>query len=233
MASKKPIQAQINELKASLFKMTTLVEEGLHHAIQSMVERDTALARQVIPDDEKINDLENDVNHLCMKLLDSKQASGANLRFITTAMRIATDLERVGDYSVNIARKAMALNEEPQLKPYVDMPKMAQIAQSMVRDVIKAFINGDAKLARSILERDDFVDSLDDQIFRELITYRISDAAAVSRAAHLVIVSRCLERIADHATNIAEEIIFMVEGEVVRHQRKRREEWTEAIKPMP
>jgi len=233
MASRKRIQTQIDELKKSLVKMTTLVEEGLQHAIQSLVQRDTTLARQVIPDDEKINDLENDIHHLCMKLLDSKQASGANLRFITTAMRIATDLERVGDYSVNIARKVVALNEEPQLKPYVDMPKMAEIAQSMVRDVIRAFIDGDAKLARSVLERDDLVDSLDDRIFRELITYRISDAAAVSRAAHLVIVSRCLERIADHATNIAEEIIFMVEGEVLRHQRKRREELVGEVKPMP
>jgi len=222
MTSKPKIQEDLDQLKKNLLTMATLVDNGVQHAIQSLVKRDTSLARQVITGDEEINRLENDINHLCILLLDSKHMVGADLRFITTAMRVATDLERVGDYAVNIARRSIALNEEPQLKPYVDVPRMAEIAESMIRDVIRAFVQSDAKLARSVWERDDSVDTLDDQIFRELITYRVSDAGALQRAAHLVIVSRCLERIADHATNIAEEIIYMVEGEVLRHQRKRK-----------
>ncbi len=222
MARQASIQKQMEDLKKNLLMMATLVDEGLHHAIQSLVQRDTPLARQMIAGDEKINDLENEINHLCIKLLDTKRASGTEVRFITTAMRIATDLERVGDNSVSIARRAIALNEEPQLKPYVDLPKMAEIAESMVRDVIQAFVNMDTKLARSVLERDDQVDALDDQIFRELMTYTVPDPAAASRAGHLIIISRSLERIGDHATNIAEEIVYMGEGEVIRHQRKRR-----------
>ena len=222
MARQASIQKHLEELKKNLVTMAGLVEEGLHKAIQSLVQKDTPLARQMVSGDEKVNDLENEINHLCMILLDSKQASGSDLRFITTAMKIATDLERVGDYSVSIARRAILLNEQPQLKPYIDMPKMAETAQIMLRDVIKAFVTGDAQLARTVWQKDDYVDSLDDQIFRELISYREADPNAVPRAAHLVIVSRCLERIADHATNIAEEVIYMTEGEVLRHQRKRR-----------
>lgn len=222
MGSELQLRKELDKLRKNLLRMAALVEEGLQHAIRSLVQRDSPLARKVIAGDEEINQLENDINHHCMILLDSRETVDRDLRFITTAMRVATDLERVGDYAVNVARRGIALNEVPPLKPYVDMPKMAEVAQSMLRDVIRAFVNGDAKLARSVWERDDQVDSFDDQIFRELITYRISDANSVPRAIHLSIVSRCLERIADHATNIAEEIIYMIEGDVLRHQKKRK-----------
>jgi phosphate transport system protein len=129
----------------------------------------------------------------------------------------------MGDHSVNIAYRAIALNLEPQLKPYVDLPKMADIAQSMARDGIRAFLDRNPELARSVHERDDLVDALNDQIFRELITYTVTDPSAVPRAIHLVIVSRCLERIADHATNIAECIVFIETGEVMRHQANEKE----------
>jgi phosphate transport system protein len=141
----------------------------------------------------------------------------ADLRFITSAMKMITDLERMGDQAVNIAERALSLNQEPQLKPYIDIPRMAEITQSMLKDVLDAFVNRDPKLARSVCERDDVVDELNDQVMRELLTYMMSDPKAIPRAVHLMIASRCLERIADHATNIAEDVIFMVDALIIKH----------------
>ena len=141
----------------------------------------------------------------------------ADLRFITSAMKITTDLERMGDQAVNICERAVSLNQEPQLKPYVDLPRMAKIAESMVKDVLDAFVNHDSRLALSVCERDDLVDGLNHQVFRELLTYMTSDPKTISRAVHLVIIARCLERIADHATNIAEGVIFMEDARVIKH----------------
>jgi phosphate transport system protein len=132
-------------------------------------------------------------------------------------MRINTELERIGDQAVNIAERVISLNQEPQLKPYIDIPRMAQITQSMVKDVLDSFVNGDTQLARSVCEDDDLVDALNDQVFRELLTYMMSDPKTITRAVHLIIVSRCLERIADHTTNIAEGVIFMVQALVIKH----------------
>ena len=151
-----------------------------------------------------------------------------DLRFITSAMGINTDLERIGDQAVNIAERVIALGQEPQLKPYIDIPRMAEIAQSMVKDVLDAFVNGDAQLARSVCERDDQVDGLNDQVFRELLTYMISNPQTITRAVHLILVSRCLERIADHATNIAEGVIFMVKALVIKHRADQKEKDLEA-----
>jgi phosphate transport system protein len=144
----------------------------------------------------------------------------ADLRFITSAMKIVTDLERMGDQAVNIAERvisAISLNQEPQIKPYIDIPRMSEIVQSMVKDVLDAFVNRNSKLARSVCERDDLVDGLNNQVFRELLTYMMSDPKTITRAVHLMIVARCLERIADHATNIAEDVIFMVDALVIKH----------------
>jgi len=151
-----------------------------------------------------------------------------DLRFITSSMKIITDLERMGDQAVNIAERSISLNQEPQLKPYIDIPRMAEITQSMVKDVLDAFINRDSHLARSVCERDDLVDGLNDQVFRELLTYMISDPKTITRAVHLMIVCRCLERIADHATNIAEDVIFMVDGLVIKHHADEKEEKIES-----
>jgi phosphate transport system protein len=139
-------------------------------------------------------------------------------------MRINTELERIGDQAVNIAERVISLNQEPQLKPYIDIPRMAEITQTMVKDVLDAFVNGDAKLARSVCERDDRVDALNDQVFRELLTYMMAESKTITRAVHLIIVSRCLERIADHATNIAEGVIFMVKALVIKHHADTRSE---------
>lgn len=208
---------ELNKLKENLLKMAGLAEQSISNAIAALVQRDSVLAEKTIKEDEKINELELLIDEQCLKLLALHQPMAADLRFITSAMRINTELERIGDQAANIAWRAILLNQEPQLKPYIDIPRMAQISQSMVKDVLDAFVKGDADLARQVCERDDEVDGLNDQVFRELLTYMMADPKTITRAAHLIIVSRCLERIADHATNIAEGVIFMVRGLVIKH----------------
>ena len=210
-------QMELEELKKNLLKMAAWVEEAISQAVQSLVKRDSELAKKTFTGEDRINRLEIEIDEMCLKLLALRQPMAADLRFITAAMKIITDLERIGDQAVNIAERAISLNEEPQLKPYIDIPRMAEIAQSMVKDVLDAFVNRDSKLARLVCERDDLVDGLNDQVFRELLTYMISDPKTITRAVHLMIVCRCLERIADHATNIAEDVIFMVDALVIKH----------------
>jgi phosphate transport system protein len=211
-------QQELNRLKENLLKMAGLVEKAINNAIDALVKRDTALAEKTIAEDEKINQMEIKIDEHCLRLLALHQPMAADLRFITSAMRINTELERIGDQAVNIAERVIALNLEPQLKPYIDLPRMAEITQSMVKDVLDAFVNRDPQLARSVCERDDQVDALNDQVFRELLTYMISDPQTITRAVHIILVSRCLERIADHATNIAEGVIFMVKALVIKHR---------------
>jgi phosphate transport system protein len=210
-------QQELNKLKGNLLQMAGLAERAISNAVEALVKRDTPLAEKTIAEDEKINQMEIRIDEMCLKLLALHQPMAADLRFITSAMRINTELERIGDQAVNIAERVISLNQEPQLKPYMDIPRMAEITQSMVRDVLDAFVNGDAQLARSVCERDDQVDGLNDQVFRELLTYMMADSKTITRAVHLIIVSRCLERIADHATNIAEGVIFMVKALVIKH----------------
>jgi phosphate transport system protein len=211
-------QRELEELKGNLLKMATLVEEMLRDAIQALVKRDSDLAKHAMEKEGQINTMENTIDEMCLKLLALRQPMATDLRFITSSMKIITDLERMGDQAVNICERVFSLNQEPQLKPYLDIPRMAEITQSMVKDVLDAFVNRNSKLARSVCERDDLVDSLNDQVFRELLTYMISDPTTITRAVHLMIVCRCLERIADHATNIAEDIIFLVDALVIKHR---------------
>ena len=210
-------QKELEELKENLLKMAALVEEAIRGAVQSLVKRDSQLAKKTFKREVRINAMEISIEDTCLKLLALRQPMAADLRFITSAMKIITDLERMGDQAVNIAERAISLNQEPQLKPYIDIPRMAEVTQSMVKDVLHAFVNHDSKLARSVCERDDLVDGLNDQIFRELLTYMMSDPKTIAREVHLMIVSRCLERIADHATNIAEDVIFMIDALVIKH----------------
>jgi phosphate transport system protein len=210
-------QQELAKLKEQLLKMGGLAERAISNAIDALVKRDTPLAEKTIGEDEKINKMELLIDEWCLKLLALHQPLAADLRFITSAMRINVELERIGDLAVNIAERVVSLNEEPQLKPYIDIPRMAEITKNMVKDVLDAFVNGDPDLARSVCQRDDQVDALNDQVFRELITYMLSDPKTITRAVHLIIVSRYLERIADHATNIAEGVIFMVKALVIKH----------------
>jgi phosphate transport system protein len=210
-------QQELNNLKENLLRMAGLTEQAIAHAIDALVKRDTPLAEKTIREDKAINEMELEIDDLCLKLLALHQPMAADLRFITSAMRINIELERIGDLAVNIAERVLSLNQEPQLKPYIDLPRMAEITKKMVKDVLDAFVQGDADLARAVCERDDQVDDLKDQVFRELLSYMLSDTRTITRAVHLIIVSRYLERIADHATNIAEGVIFMVNAKVVKH----------------
>jgi phosphate transport system protein len=224
MVTETQFQKELDVLKENLLKMATLVEGTLHDAVQALVKRDSDLANEIFKREKQINDMEIVIDEMCLRLLALRQPMAIDLRFITSAMKIITDLERMGDQAVNIAERALSLNQEPQLKPYIDLPRMAEIAQTMVKDVLDAFVNKDVNLARSVCERDDLVDGFTDQVFRELLTYMMSDQKTITRAVHLMIVSRCLERIADHATNIAEDVIFMVDALVIKHHADTKEE---------
>jgi phosphate transport system protein len=211
-------QQDLEKLKGNLLVMATWVEEAINNAVQSLVRRDSVLSQKVYEAEDKINTMDIAINIECLNLLALRQPMAADLRFITSVMKIITDLERMGDQAVNIAERAISLNREPQIKRYIDIPRMAEIAQSMVKDVLDAFVNRDAKLARSVCERDDQVDGLNERVVKELLAYMMSDTDTISQQVQLLIVARCLERIADHATNIAEDVIFMVDGLVIKHR---------------
>jgi phosphate transport system protein len=217
-------QKELEELKENLLKMTTLVEEAIRDAVQSMVKKDTELAQKASKKENQINSMKIAIDNMCLKLLALRQPMAADFRFISSAMKITTDLERMGDQAVKISERAISLIQEPQLIPYIDIPKMAEIAQSMVKDVLNAFVNRDSKLARSVYEKDNLVDGLNDQVIRELLPYMASDPKTTARAVHLMIVCRCLERIADQATNIAEDVIFMVDALFIKYHADENKE---------
>lgn len=208
---------ELRELNEKLLRMATMVEESISLAIRGLKERNEELVQEVLRREEGVNLIEIDIDELCMKLLALRQPMASDLRFITSAMKIAAELERMGDQAVNIAERTEELLKYPLLKPLIDIPRMATIAQEMVCDSINAFINHDEKLARAVCERDDEVDCLNDQIFRELLTYMIEDPATIKRAVNLILIGRHLERIADHATNIGEDVIYLVKGKTIKH----------------
>ena len=211
---------ELQALKNRLLNMAALVEERTHHAIQALVERRPEQAEKVVAGDRDVNELQIEIDDRCLKLLALQNPMASDLRLITAAMKINADLERIGDQAVNIAEKALDLIRLPLLKPLIDLPRMAELAERMTRDSLDAFVRRDPGLARSVLERDDEVDSLKDQIFRELLTYMMADPTTIERALALILVSRSLERIADHATNVAEDVIFMIEAKDVRHHHE-------------
>ena len=208
---------ELAELKDKILRMGALVEEQIRQAMKSLVERDEVLARQVIDNDRRVNTFDVEVDEACLQLLALNQPAARDLRFITTAMKISTELERMSDLAENICERAIELNEEPQLKPYIDIPLMADRAINMVREALDAFVRGDAILARKVLEDDDFVDDLTEQLFRELLSYMMENPQTISRAIRLSFISKYIERIADHATNVAELVVYLVEGKIIRH----------------
>ena len=211
-------QTELETLKSQLLSMASLVEESIHKSIQALVERNQAMAGEVISSDDAINMAEIKIDDFCLKLLALHQPAAIDLRFITSAMKINNDLERMGDQAVNIAERALELLKEPLLKPLIDLPRMAELAQKMVRDSLDAFVSKDPELARDVCRRDDEVDALNDQVFRELLTYMMQDPHTITRAVHLLLVGRHLERIADHATNIGEDVIYLVQGRTIKHR---------------
>jgi len=208
---------ELDALKQTLLAMGGLVEDQIRRAMRALLERDDVIAQEVIDRDRQVNTYDVEVDEQCVNLLALHQPAAGDLRFITTAMKIVTDLERIGDQAVNIAQRALELNREPQLKPYIDLPRMADRAQRMVKESLDAFVAGDTALARQVCGEDAEVDALKEQIFRELLTFMMEDPRTVSRAIRVILISRFLERVADHATNIAEMVIYLVEGKMVRH----------------
>jgi len=216
-------EEDLQALKQRLLTMGALVEERAHSAIGALIHRRLDEAEMIIRSDKEVNDLQIEIDDRCLKLLALQQPMATDLRLITSAMKINADLERIGDQAVNIAENTIKLLPQPPLKPLIDIPRMADIAEKMTRDSLDAFVRKDAELARSVLGRDDEVDSLKDQVFRELLTYMMADPGTIQRALALILISRNVERIADHATNIAEDVIFLVEAKDVRHGREAEE----------
>jgi len=208
---------ELEALKQTLLAMGGLVEDQIRRVMRALVERDDALAEEVIERDQQVNAYDVEVDETCVSLLALHQPTAGDLRFITTTMKIVTDLERMGDQAVNIAQRVLELNREPQLKPYMDLPRMAERAQRMVKESLDAFVARDTELARKVCAEDAEVDALKEQIFRELLTFMMEDARTIPRAIRLMLISRFLERLADHATNIAEMVIYLVDAKMVRH----------------
>ncbi len=211
------LEHDLEALKESILKMGSLVEDAIQKSIKALTERNRDLAVAVIDGDRTVNTYDVEIEEECIRLLALWQPKGSNLRFITTAIKIITDLERMGDLAVDICERAVELLDEPPLKPYIDIPRMAEAAQKMLKDSLDAFVAGDADLALSVCERDDFVDNLTHQIFNELLVYMLQDPKNITRAVRITYIAKYLERIADHATNIAEMVVYMVKGKVIRH----------------
>jgi len=207
----------LEELKERLLWMGSLAERAVHRSIQAVLESDEKQAQSVLEEENSINELQIEIDDRVVQLLALHQLMAADLRFVLAVSRINNDLERIGDQAVNIAQSAQRILRHPRVKPYVDLPRMSELAEQMVRDSLNAVVRRDVELAKSVLTRDDQVDHLRDQIFRELLTYMMGDSAVVFPAFELILVAKNLERIGDHATNIAEDVIYIVAGQDVRH----------------
>ncbi|MDE3168825.1 MAG: phosphate signaling complex protein PhoU [Acidobacteriota bacterium] len=207
----------LQQLKERLLRMAGLAELAVHESVEAVFQKDEALAQRVVDDEHSINEMQIEIDERVMQLVALQAPMAVDLRFILAASRINSDLERIGDQAVNIAQSALRILRHPQVKPYVDLPRMSELAEGMVRDSLNALVRGDVDLAKSVLLRDDEVDHLRDQIFRELLTYMMENSAVVFPAFELVLITKNLERIGDHATNIAEDVIYMVAGRDVRH----------------
>ncbi len=208
---------ELAELKDRILSMGHDLIQMINSTMKALLEHDADLARRMIDFDHSINRQEVDIDELAQRVIALRQPAAGDLRFIIMALKISTDLERIGDLCVNIAERALELNVETQLKPYIDLPKMAEAAVSMIDDVLDAFVQGDAEKATRVSERDDYVDQLNEQIFRELLTFMMEDPKTIGRATRLMFISKYLERMADHTTNIAEMVVFMVKGKNIRH----------------
>jgi len=203
----------LEELQQEILRMGSLVEQAIYRAVHSLAVQDVNIAEEVIKGDRVIDQMELDIEDKCLKLIATQQPIAGDLRKISTGFKIITDLERMADHSVDIARITKRLAGQPLIKPLVDIPRMAALAQQMVKDGLDAYVNGDVELAKTLKAKDDEVDHIYAQIFRELLTYMMEDPRTITQATYLLFVGRYIERIADHATNIAERVIYLVTGE--------------------
>jgi phosphate transport system protein len=211
------LDAELNDLKNKILLMGGSVESQLQNVLQALTERDSNLAIRVVENDLRINRLDLEIDEACLRLLALYHPRAGDLRYITTAMKISMELERMSDMAENIAERAIELNEEPQLKPYIDIPRMAEWTTQMVKESLDAFVNCDVELARKVCLDDPYVDDLMEQLFRELVSFMLENPNTIARATRLTFIGKYYERIADHATNIAELVVYMVEGKIIRH----------------
>jgi phosphate transport system protein len=210
-------QEELEQLKARLLEMGGLAEDRVRSAVKALVDRDAAMVDAVLGGDTPINQLHIEIDGRCFRMLALHQPMAVDLRAIMSAVKINTDLERVGDLAINIAEAVLRYLRHPPVKELIDIPRMADIAQGMLRDALDAYVRRDTALAQAVLDEDDTLDALKTQVFRELLTYMLEDAQTIEPALDLILISRHLERIGDHATNIAEDVIFMVSARDVRH----------------
>jgi len=208
---------ELVKLRNRVLRLGSMVEQAIQDSVKSLVEGKSDLAKKVIKRDQQINALDIEIDEESIRLLALGPPKARDLRFIATTFKITTDLERMGDLAVNIAERAIELNKEPQLKPYIDIPRMAEIVQEMVRDSLDAYVKGCTSLPYKVLKIENEIDKLMEQVFNELLFFMIQDPRTASRAIRIISVAKCLERIADHATNVAEMVIYMCEGKLVRH----------------
>lgn len=213
----KQFEEDLDHLKQTLLRMAAKAESMVDHSIQALVQRNSELMDGIPTLEEEVNKLQLEVDDRAFRLLALQQPMAHDLRFIIAAMKIAVDLERIADQAVNIAENNGILLQFPELKPLIDIPKMADVSRKMVRDALDAFVDADAQKARDVVLRDDTVDGLKNQVFRELLTYMISDPRTIQVGLQLILVARNLERVADHATNIAEDVVYLVEARDIRH----------------
>lgn len=214
---------EINKLKKMLFEMATSVEEMIAKSVKALEENNMILAEDVIKNDQKVNEMEIDIDNQCIRILALLHPEAEDLRTVTMIMKINNDLERIGDHAVNIAEKAIYLADKPPVKPLIDIPKMAEKAIEMLQESLDSFVNKDADLAVQVCKKDDEVDALEPQIVRELVTYMISDPQTIDRSLALILVARALERVADLATNIAEDTYYIASGKILKHHHTQLE----------
>jgi phosphate transport system protein len=217
----KAFEADLRDLREKLLAMGAKVEAHISDSVRALTERDSPLAERVIQADKEVNRLEVEIDETCRRILALRQPAASDLRLITTALKIVTDLERIGDLAVNIAERAKDLNEAPPLKPYVDTPRLAELAQQQVKRALDAFVSSDVAKAEQVLKEDEHLDVLYLKIFNELLGYMMEDSKNIRRATALMFIAKHLERIGDHATNVAEMVVYMVRGTDIRHPRSR------------
>ena len=210
-------EQQLKELHLKILEMGGIVEKQIANALTALINRDDDLSRLTIERDHSVNRMDVEIDDFCIRLLALRQPAARDLRLITTGLKITTDLERIGDMAVNICERVIELNREPQLKPLIDIPRMADVAARMVRQSLDAFVREDVDLALAVCREDDTIDNLNSQLFRELLSYMMEDPHTITRSIRLLFISKYLERIADHATNISEMVVFMVKGKSIRH----------------
>ncbi len=210
-------EAELKELHLKILEMGGFVEKQIAAAMQALLNRDDALAQLTIERDHTANRMDVEIDELCLRLLALHQPAAKDLRLITTGLKITTDLERIGDMAVNMSERALELNQEAQLKPFIDIPRMVDTARTMLRNSLDAFVREDVDLALAVCREDDVIDELTSQLFRELLSFMVETPTSTSRAIRLLFIAKYIERIADHATNIAEMVVFMVKGKSIRH----------------